>query len=189
MTGGEQKYGDILLAPKGSYKAYIYEGDIQRAPLRKWENEDNIEELWRAKQEGRLPEFYNQGRILNRKVGEFGGDNLVVTVGKQMIMDRLYGLSAVGAMTRLGVGTSNTAAAVGNTALTGGVFVAFDSTPTRSSLTVTSQATFGTGTANITWAEMGSDNGTTLLSRIAPIGPFTKTSAVSIIVVYQLTQA
>lgn len=32
------------------------------------------------------------------------------------------------------------------------------------------------------------DNGTTLLNRIAPIGPFNKTSAVSIVVTVTLTQ-
>lgn len=183
------EYADRAPVFTGRYEAKVYEGDIERAPLSRQQKDENLHERWLAKLHKRLPAFQHQGEVLNRCVDGFGGDNLVVTVGKQLIMDRLYGLSAVGAMTRLGVGTLNTAAAVGNTALTGGVFVAFDSTPTRSSLTVTSQATFSTGTANITWAEMGSDNGTTLLSRIAPIGPFTKTSAVSIIVVYQLVQA
>lgn len=128
------------------------------------------------------------GNITNRQVDRLEGTNLITTGGKGMIMDRLYGLSAVGAMTRTGVGTSNTAAAVGNTSLTGGVFVAFDATPTRASLTVTSITTFGTGTANITWAELALDNGTTLLNRIAPIGPFTKTSSVSIVVTVAVTQ-
>lgn len=116
------------------------------------------------------------------------GDNLIVTVGKQMIMDRLFGLSSVGAMTRIGVGTSATAAALGDTALTGGVFKAFDSAATRSSLTVTSVTTFGTGDANINWQELGMDNGTILLNRIAPIGPFNKTVAVSIVVTTTITQ-
>lgn len=129
------------------------------------------------------------GNILNEHVDRLEGHNLITTVGKQMIMDRLFGLSGVGAMTRIGVGTSATAAAVGNTSLTGGVFKAFDSTPTRSSLTVTSVATFGTGDANISWNELGMDNGTTLLNRIAPIGPFNKTSAVSIVVTVTVTQA
>lgn len=129
------------------------------------------------------------GVIQNRLLEVMEGENLITTVGKQMIMDRLFGLSAVGAMTRIGVGTSATAAAIGDTSLTGGVFVAYDSTPTRSSLTVTCVATFGTGTANINWQELGMDNGTTLLNRIAPIGPFNKTSAVSIIVTVTITQA
>lgn len=174
---------------RGAYRADVYAGEIRRALLHKVEHEENLHELWKAKLEGRLPAFQRQAEILNRKVDEFGGKNLVVTVGKQMLLDRLYGLSAVGAMTRIGIGTSNTAAAVGDTSLTGAVWVAFDSTATRSSLTVTSISTFGTATANVTWAEMGSDNSTTMLSRIAPIGPYTKTSAVSIIVTYQLTQS
>ena len=183
------KVVDTSHSLKGHYKAHVYEGDIRRAKLTKVQREENLHEAWKAKLEGRGIEFYHRGEVFNREVDRFGGDNLIVTVGKGLLLDRLYGLSAVGAMTRLGVGTSNTAAAVGNTTLTGGVFVAFDAGTSRSSLTVTSQATFGTGTANITWAEMGEDNSTTLLSRIAPIGPFTKTSAVSIIVIYQLTQA
>lgn len=163
------KYTDHQPKVKGHYKLEAYLGDIRKD---------------------------KNGRILNERavIPEWGthtyeGDNLVVTVGKQMILDRLFGLSAVGAMTRLGVGTSNTAAAIGDTSLTGGVFVAFDSTPIRTSLTVAAISTFGTGTANIVWAEMGADNGTTLLARIAPIGPFTKTSAVSIVVTYSLTQS
>lgn len=117
------------------------------------------------------------------------GDNLITTVGKDLILDRLFGLGGAAAMTRIGVGTSATAAAVGNTSLTSGVFKAFDSTPTRSAETVTCVATFGTSDANITWQELGMDNGTTLLNRIAPIGPFTKSSAVSIVVTVTLTQS
>lgn len=163
------KYKDQSLGLRGHVRLEAYLGDIERDA---------------------------DGNILNERaiVPEWGaptweGDNLIVTVGKQMIMDRLFGLSAVGAMTRIGVGTSNTAAAVGDTSLTGGVFVVYDSTPTRSSLTVTCVSTFGTGTANIVWAELGMDNSTTLLNRIAPIGPFTKTSAVSIIVTVTITQS
>jgi len=169
MNTKSLQYKDKQTKVKGHYKLEAYLGDIEKDA---------------------------DGNILNERalIPEWGthtyeGDNLVVTVGKQMILDRLFGLSAVGAMTRLGVGTSGTAAAVGDTALTGGVFVAFDSTPVRTSLTVAAIATFGTATANITWAEMGADNGTILLARIAPIGPFTKTSAVSIVVTYSLTQS
>lgn len=130
------------------------------------------------------------GRILNELERVIEGENLVTTSGKGMLMDRLYGLSGVGAMTQMGVGTSNTAANVADTTLTGLVLQAFDATPTRSGLVVTSIATFGTGTANITWAELGSFNATpTMLNRIAPIGPFSKTSAVSIVVTLTLTQA
>jgi hypothetical protein len=119
----------------------------------------------------------------------FEYDNLVTTVGKQMIMDRLFGLSGVGAMTRIGVGTSATAAAAGDTALTGAVFKAYDATPIRTSLTVACITTFTTTDANINWQELGMDNGTTLLDRIAPIGPFNKTSAVSIVVTLSFSQS
>lgn len=146
----------------GLWTLDVYEGDIEKTP---------------------------SGLIVNKHLERFVHENLIVTVGKQMIMDRLYGLSAVGPMTRTGVGTSATAAAVGNTTLTGGVFKVFDATPIRSSLTVTSITTFATGEANISWNELALDNGTTILNRIAPIGPFTKTAAVSIIVTVAVTQA
>lgn len=129
------------------------------------------------------------GTILNEQVDRIEGDNLVTTVGKQLILDRLFGLSGQAAMTRTGVGTSATAAAVGNTSLTGSAFKAYDSPATRSGTTVTTVTTFGTGDANLNWQELGMDNGTTLLNRIAPIGPFNKTSAVSIIVTVTLTQS
>ncbi|MFV8336424.1 hypothetical protein ACNQF7_10115 [Flavobacterium sp. RSP29] len=128
------------------------------------------------------------GVILNELVETIEGNNLITTVGKGGIMDRLFGLSAVGAMTRIGVGTNNAAAAIGDTALTGGVFVVYDSVPTRAGLVVTCTATFGTAVANIVWSELGMDNGTFLLNRIAPIGPITKTSALSIIVTVGITQ-
>ena len=147
---------------KGHWKLDVYNGDITKD---------------------------EQGNILNKLVETIEGENLITTVGKQMIMDRLYGLSAIGAMTRTGVGTSNVAAAVGDTALTGSTFVAFDATATRSGLVVTSVTTFGTAVANIVWAELGLDNGTILLNRIAPIGPITKTSALSIVVTVTITQA
>lgn len=174
---------------RGHFKLEVYEGDVRREklPLK--------QKLWNLYADTRWKVFrtpsshYYRGKVLNNLVETIERDNLIVTVGKQMILDRLFGLSAVGAMTRTGVGTSNTAAAVGNTSLTGGVFKSYDSTPTRSSLTVTTVTTFGTADANITWAELGMDNGTTLLNRIAPIGPFTKTSAVSIVVTVTITQS
>lgn len=117
------------------------------------------------------------------------GENLVVTVGKQMILDRLFGLSAVGAMTRIGAGTSGTAAALGDTALTGATFKTYaDGTPSRLGSVVTCTALFLTGDANFVWRELGMDNGTTLLNRFI-IAAFTKTSAVSVIVTCVVTQA
>src|SRR5437773_1818437 len=82
----------------GHYSCDVYEGDIRRAPL------PLLARLWNAWADARWKLFripsshYHHAQVLNRKVDHFEGTNLVVTVGKQMIMDRLYGLSAVGAM-------------------------------------------------------------------------------------------
>lgn len=129
------------------------------------------------------------GRILNRLVQTVEGENLILKVGKEMVMDRLFGLSAVGAMTRIGVGTSGTAAAEANTALTEPTWVAYSKTPVRTALKVVCEAEFGTAVGNKEWKELGMDNGTTLLNRIAPIGPITKTEALSLIVTVTITQA
>lgn len=135
--------------------------------------------------------LFGQVKILNKKLFEVSGENLITTVGKGLILDRIFGLSSVPAIAGLAVGTSATAAAVGNTAITGEVYKAFEATPTRSSLTVTGSVLYGTAEANITIQEAGALTGPagTLLNRIAPIGPFTKTSATSIRVTLQLTQA
>lgn len=118
-------------------------------------------------------------------------DNLITDTGKALSLDRLYGLASVAALSHTGVGTSSTAPAAGNTTLTGGVYKGFDATPTRSSLTVTSTTTFGTSEANIAIAELALSNGSpgTMFNRIAPIGPITKTSAISLAVTVQVTQA
>lgn len=118
-------------------------------------------------------------------------DNLIVTVGKELMLDRLFGLSSWAAVTQTGVGTSATAAAVGNTDLTGGVWKNFDATPIRTSLSVVALVTFGTSEANITWQEMAVRTvspSNKILNRVAPIGPFTKSTAVSILLRYTLTQ-
>lgn len=132
-------------------------------------------------------DVYFDGGV-HKRVWDYEDHNLVVTVGKQLILDRIFGLSGTAAVSRLGVGTSATAAALTDTALTGSVFQVFDATPTRSGTAVTCVCTFGTGAANINWQEMGMDNATTLLDRIAPIGPFNKTAAVSIVVTLVFTQ-
>jgi hypothetical protein len=91
-------------------------------------------------------------------------------------------------MTRIGVGDSPTAAAVGNISLTNSFFKVYDSIPSRVEQTVSCITTFNTTDANLNWQELGMDNGTTLLNRISPIGPFNKTSAVSIVVTVTITQ-
>lgn len=131
------------------------------------------------------------GKIVNERVKTIEGDNLVTASGKGLLLDRLFSTAGSGAaVTQMGVGTSNTAAAVGDTTLTGLVLQTFDSTPTRSGLSVTCVATYGTATANIVWAELGMFNATpTMLNRIAPIGPFTKSSATSIVVTCVVSQS
>ena len=159
----------------GHWRLDVYDGNVERRPLTRAQQRENT----LAHQSGLLLPLH-AGEIVSRPIDVYEGDNLVVTVGRQLTMDRIYGLSSVAAISRTGVGTSATAAALGNTTLTGGVFKVFDSTPIRSSLTVTSITTFGTSEANISWNELALDNSGTLLNRIAPIGPFAKTSAVSI---------
>lgn len=123
-------------------------------------------------------------------------DNIITTAGKGLLLDRLFALASAVAVTSIGVGASATAAVIGDTQLgTTPTIIAQDATfPSRSSLVVTSQGTFGTGSANISWNECGLFNGTVngtsvMLDRIAPIGPFTKTSAVSIVLQITVTQS
>lgn len=187
---------------KGHWRLDVYEGDIVWSKLTARQRLENS--LWRA--EASLPAVMRNGRKrglcrgdrmhvptrTNKLLQTIEGDNLVTTSGKGLILDRLYALSAVGQVTKTGVGTSNTAAAVGDTALTAvsyGAAAAFDSTPTRAGLVVTSIQTFLTTDANFAWAELGLFNAANvMLNRIAPVGPFTKSSAVSIVVTVQLTQ-
>lgn len=126
------------------------------------------------------------------------GDNLIVTSGKGLLLDRLFSIAGFGgAINSMGIGNSATGAAIADTQLGGAtpvpVLQALDSTPTRSGLVVTAVSTFGTTVANQTWQELALFNGTVngtsvMLNRIAPIGPFTKTSAVSIVVTVTITQ-
>lgn len=127
-------------------------------------------------------------------------DNLVVTAGKDLLLDRLFAINGTpAAVADMGVGTDSTAAAAGQTKLnpsvSGTVLIqAFDSTATRVNEVVTCVSTFGTGVANFSWNECGLFNGTvngtsTMFDRIAPIGPFTKTSSVSIVLTITISQS
>lgn len=165
MNDAKTVVNEFIPPLKGHWKLEVYQGDI-RTP-------DKLKEV-------------------------IEGDNLVVTLGKQILLDRLFGLSAVAALTHMGVGTDSTAAAVGqnklNPTVAGSVdFNAFDSTPTRSSQTVTAIATWGTSDGNFSWNELGlansaTNDGTHLFNRIV-IGPFSKTSAVSIVVTVTISQS
>ena len=136
-------------------------------------------------------EYNDCGRVLNRIIADWSQENLIVTVGKQLILDRLFGLSAAAAITGTAVGTSATAAAVGDTALTTPVFQAFDATPTRSALVVTAVTTYNTATANINIQESGllTVAAGVLLNRLAPVLSFTKTTAMSLAITTTITQA
>lgn len=123
-------------------------------------------------------------------VESFTKENLITNNGKGLTLDRLFGLGGAVSITGMAVGTSATAANVGDTAITGAVFKAFDSTPTRSSLTVTAQTTYNTSEANINIQEVGllTASGGILFNRLAPVGPFNKTTAVSLRITVQITQ-
>jgi hypothetical protein len=123
-------------------------------------------------------------------VESFMKENLITTAGKGQTLDRLFGLGAAVALTGMSVGTSGTAAAVGDTAITTPTFKVFDALPVRAGLVVTASTTYATTEANITIQEVGllTASGSVLYNRLAPIGPFTKSTAVSLKVTVQLTQ-
>jgi len=128
------------------------------------------------------------GVITNKLVGDVEGYNLITNVGKGFIMERLYGNTPSGPLSRTGVGTSQTAAAVGNTSLTGGVFKVFDAPAVKTGLTTVSETTFGPNDANFPWYELGLDNTTTLFNRIVLDSPIGKSNKLSIIVIVGITQ-
>jgi hypothetical protein len=136
--------------------------------------------------------FYNEhGRVMNEILHQWHQTNLITTAGKGLILDRIFGLASVVTIAGTAVGTSATAAAVGDTAITGAVYQAFDATPTRSGLVVTAITTFGTSGANINIQEAGllTTGGGTLLNRLAPVLSFTKTSAMSLAISTTISQS
>lgn len=105
---------------------------------------------------------------LNIKLLDNSGDlkdernvkNLVVTLGKEHIADRMTSNTAV-VMSHMAVGSSNTAPSVSNSALgTELARVALDSA-TRANATVTYSATYGAGVGTGTIAEAGIFNDAT----------------------------
>jgi hypothetical protein len=124
--------------------------------------------------------------------------NLVVNTGKNLALDRLFGLASAIALTSVGVGTDSTAAAVGQTQLNpsvaGSVLIqTADAGTARAAQTVTIASTFGTGVANFSWNEgalfNGNVNGTSVMFNRIVFGPFNKTSAVAIVYQVQVTQS
>jgi hypothetical protein len=114
------------------------------------------------------------------------GDNLLLTAGATALWNRLAGLGAVTAFDstngRMCVGSSPSAAAVGQTDLLGASKTrkVFDAAPTISTNSFTAVTTFTTADANHAWEEAGIANaasGGVLLNRV--VQSFgTKTSSV-----------
>lgn len=80
--------------------------------------------------------------------------NLILTVGKNMIADRLLASPTLGVPTHMGVGTSGTAPAAGDTTITGETRVALTS-KTRSTNVVTFVGDWAAGSATGTLQEAG----------------------------------
>lgn len=115
--------------------------------------------------------------------------NLVVTTGKYLTLDRLFGLSGATAIVGMAVGTLATAAAVGDTTITGSVYKVFDSTPVRTGLSVVAVTTFATSEANINIREVGllTGSGLVLFNHIAPTASINKDSSTTLKVTVTIT--
>lgn len=145
--------------------------------------------------EGRVKiEKYWDGDRVPYEVVE-SGPNLGLTAGITLLWQlaaALGGTAWSSSNARIAVGTSTTAASAGQTALvTESARQIVDSAPTVSGATITFQATFGTGSANVAWNEIGvinASSGGTLLNRLVQnLG--TKTSSASWVATVALTAA
>lgn len=99
-------------------------------------------------------------------------DNLITTVGRNMITDRLLASPTLGVPTHMGVGTGSVAAAVGDTTLTSEVRVAL-TTKSRSTNVLTLVGDWAAGSATQTNSEAGvwdASSGGSLLSRVVYSG-------------------
>lgn len=142
-------------------------------------------------------EYDDEGNITNRVVWQSPKyRNLIVTSGKNLVLDRLFGLGGAPAATNMGVGTESLAPALTQTRLNpsgGGTVFIRSGSASRAGNIVTISAVFGTGEANFTWREAGLFNGTingtsTMFNRVSPIGPVSKTSERSVIYTIEVTQ-
>lgn len=187
---------DVLSPPQGHFHLAVYDGDVERLPLGAEQVREN--EAWYASWPD-APFPLHVGEIVSRPVDTYDGDNVVTTIGKGLLLDRLFAMAGTpAAVSAMGVGNSATAAAAADTQLLGATpaptLLAFDALPTRSGLVVTAIRTFATGEGNMNWQEIGLFNGTVngtsvMFNRIAPIGAFNKTSAVSITATVTITQS
>lgn len=126
----------------------------------------------------------------DKKIDHFEGKNLIVEDGKELVLDLLAGINGATALTGIATGTNNAAANLADTAITTPQFKTFEVTPTRSGLTTTYQVLYASNEGNINIQELGmlTASGGKLFNRIAPVGPFNKTSAVSIRITVTITQ-
>lgn len=124
------------------------------------------------------------------KVDHIEGKNLITTDGKELVLDLLAGINGATNLTGLATGTNNAAANLNDVAITNEQFKLFETTPTREGLTTTYEAFYGPDEGNINIQELGmlTTSGGVLFNRIAPVGPFNKTSAVSIRITVTITQ-
>jgi len=159
---------------------------------------DGLEGIWNLSAYAGELEYDADGNITNELVESITKKNMIVTVGKNLTLDRLFALAAAVALTSVGVGTDSTAAAVGQTQLNpsvaGTVLIqTADAGTARAAQTVTMTSTFGTAVANFSWNECGlfngNTNGTSVMFNRIVIGPFAKTSAVSIVLTITITQS
>jgi len=148
----------------GTWKATVYDGD---------------------------KEYNDCGRCITPVLFEVEQTNLITTVGKGLVLDRLAGIGGAVALAGTAVGTSATAAAVGDAAITGAVYKAFAGTPTRSGLTATFLTSYLTSEANISIQEAGllTASGGVLFNRVAPFLNFVKSSAVALDITSSVSQA
>jgi hypothetical protein len=116
------------------------------------------------------------------------GRNLITTAGKSLAAD-LIGVTGGTKLTHIAIGTSSTAAAVGQTALQGSELARSAATVTDPSNTVNMTVTFGAGTGTGTIEECGIFNAAslgTMFSRFLT-GTITKGAADSLTIDWTLT--
>lgn len=107
---------------------------------------DSIQLVGRA-----LVELFDEEGVLKDSVES---TNLILTVGKNMIADRLLASPSLGVPTHMGVGTSGTAPAAGDTTITGEDRNALTS-KTRATNVVTYVGDWAAGEATATLQEAG----------------------------------
>lgn len=132
-----------------------------------------------------------KGRVIVRLNDEIiqEVDNLVVTTGKNYVASRMKDATAT-AMSHMAVGSSNTAAAAGQTALVSEIArVALTST-TLNNNDVVYVGTFGAGTGTGTLNEAGilnASSGGTMLCRVVFSGAVSKSGSDSMTITWTVT--